>query len=122
LGLSDLSRQSLFDVIQHQDLRSLLGSVEESPLKHHEISFEDGRVYTAQYTPIRGVGSAITMQEITHLKMLDRLKSDFIHTVSHDLRSPLTAIMGYVELLDRIGPLNDQADSIQRQQHHHPGE
>jgi two-component system NtrC family sensor kinase len=108
LGLSDLTRQNLFDVIQHQDVRSLLSSVEESPLKHHEISFEDGRVFNAQYTPIQGVGSAITMQEITHLKMLDRLKSDFIHTVSHDLRSPLTAIMGYVELLDRIGPLNEQ--------------
>jgi two-component system phosphate regulon sensor histidine kinase PhoR len=108
LGLSDLSRQNLFDIVQHQDVRALVGSVEESPLKHHEISFEDGRVYNAQYTPIQGVGSAITMQEITHLKMLDRLKSDFIHTVSHDLRSPLTAIMGYVELLDRIGPLNEQ--------------
>jgi two-component system phosphate regulon sensor histidine kinase PhoR len=108
LGLSDLTRQNLFDVIQHQDVRALLGSVEENPLKHHEISFEDGRVFNAQYTPIQGVGSAITMQEITHLKLLDRLKSDFIHTVSHDLRSPLTAIMGYVELLDRIGPLNEQ--------------
>jgi len=114
LGLSDLSRQSLFDVIQHQDLRSLFGSIEESPLKHHEIGFEDGRVYNAQYTPIQGVGSAITMQEITHLKMLDRLKNDFIHTVSHDLRSPLTAIMGYVELLDRIGPLNDQQKEFVR--------
>ena len=54
------------------------------------------------------------MQEITHLKMLDRLKSDFIHTVSHDLRSPLTAIMGYVELLDRIGPLNEQQQEFVR--------
>jgi two-component system NtrC family sensor kinase len=108
LGISDLSHQNIFDVVQHQDMRALVGSIEESPLKHHEISFEDGRVYNAQFTPIQGVGSAITMQEITHLKMLDRLKSDFIHTVSHDLRSPLTAIMGYVELLDRIGPLNEQ--------------
>jgi len=108
LGLSDLSHQNLFDVVPHQDVRALVLSTEESPLKHHEISFEDGRVYTAQFTPIQGVGSAVTMQEITHLKMLDRLKSDFIHTVSHDLRSPLTAILGYVELLDRIGPLNEQ--------------
>ena len=114
LGLSDLSHQSLFDVIQHQDVRALVGSVDDNPLKHHEISFEDGRVFNTQYTPIQGVGSAITMQEITHLKMLDRLKSDFIHTVSHDLRSPLTAIMGYVELLDRIGPLNEQQKEFVR--------
>ena len=48
------------------------------------------------------------MQDITHLKELDRIKSDFVNTVSHDLRSPLTAILGYVELIDRVGPVNDQ--------------
>ena len=48
------------------------------------------------------------MQDITHLKELDRIKSDFVSTVSHDLRSPLTAILGYVELMDRAGPVTDQ--------------
>jgi two-component system NtrC family sensor kinase len=54
------------------------------------------------------------LEEITHLKALDRLKNDFIHTISHDLRSPLTAIMGYVELLDRVGPLTDQQKQFVR--------
>ena len=54
-----------------------------------------------------GVGRVAVMQEITHLKELDRLKSEFVSTVSHDLRTPLTTIQGYVELLDRAGPLND---------------
>jgi len=50
----------------------------------------------------------VTMQDITHLKELDRIKSDFVSTVSHDLRSPLTAILGYVELIGRAGPVTDQ--------------
>jgi two-component system NtrC family sensor kinase len=55
------------------------------------------------------------MQDITHLKELDRIKSDFVNTVSHDLRSPLTAILGYVELIDRVGPVNpQQVDFIER--------
>ncbi|MGB9880297.1 MAG: sensor histidine kinase, partial [Anaerolineae bacterium] len=33
------------------------------------------------------------------LKELDRMKSDFISTVSHELRSPLHSISGYVQLL-----------------------
>jgi two-component system phosphate regulon sensor histidine kinase PhoR len=48
------------------------------------------------------------MQDITHLKELDRIKSDFVNTVSHDLRSPLTAIQGYIELIERVGSLNTQ--------------
>ncbi|MBK9053155.1 MAG: HAMP domain-containing histidine kinase [Chloroflexi bacterium] len=45
-------------------------------------------------------------------KELDRLKSDFVSIVSHDLRSPLTAILGYVELLERVGPLNEAQTSF----------
>jgi two-component system NtrC family sensor kinase len=30
-----------------------------------------------------------------------------VHTVSHDLRSPLTSVIGYSELVERVGPLND---------------
>ncbi len=57
------------------------------------------------------------MQDITHLKQLDRIKNDFVNTVSHDLRSPLTAILGYVELIERAGDVNDkQHEFIQRVQ------
>jgi two-component system phosphate regulon sensor histidine kinase PhoR len=56
---------------------------------------------------VKGVGRVAVMQDITHLKELDRIKSDFVTTVSHDLRSPLTAILGYIELIRRSGPLNE---------------
>jgi two-component system NtrC family sensor kinase len=54
------------------------------------------------------------MQDISYLKELDRIKSDFVSTVSHDLRSPLTAILGYIELLGRVGNLNPQQDEFIR--------
>ncbi len=98
----------LLDVITHPDLRALIARAEEGPLKYHEINLDTGQVLNAQYTPIPNIGSSITMQDISYLKELDRLKNDFVHTVSHDLRSPLTALMGYAELIDRIGPLNEQ--------------
>ncbi|MBI5839760.1 MAG: PAS-domain containing protein [Chloroflexi bacterium] len=97
----------LSEVITNQDLQALLMRSSESPLKYHEVNFDDGRVFNAQYTPIPGVGAAITMQDISYLKELDRLKNDFVHTVSHDLRSPLTAVLGYTELIERTGPLSE---------------
>ncbi|MGC1376927.1 MAG: ATP-binding protein, partial [Anaerolineales bacterium] len=108
LGLNDLTGVPVLDAIKHHDFAGLLGSISDNPLEFHEIAFEDGRVFNTQYTPIADIGAVITLEDITHLKTLDRLKNDFIHTISHDLRSPLTAIMGYVELLDRVGPLNEQ--------------
>jgi PAS domain S-box-containing protein len=96
------------EILPHPDLRTLLNETINNPIPHNEITFEDGRVLSAQCTPIPHIGTAITMQDITYLKQIDRLKNEFVSTVSHDLRSPLTAIMGYVDLLDRVGPLNEQ--------------
>ena len=76
--------------------------------KREEVELEDGRVFNAQRTPIEGIGQAIVMQDITHLKELDRIKSEFVTAVSHDLRSPLTAILGYIELIERSGGLSEQ--------------
>jgi signal transduction histidine kinase len=39
------------------------------------------------------------------------LKSDFVSTVSHDLRSPLTLMRGYATMLEMAGTLNDQQKS-----------
>jgi two-component system NtrC family sensor kinase len=61
------------------------------------------------------VGYAITMQDITYLKEIDRIRSEFVHTVSHDLRSPLTSVIGYAELVERTGSLNEnQRDFLKR--------
>ena len=113
----ELTGKLLVDVIPNADLKALLIRSNEGPLKYHEINFDDGRVFNAQYTPIPKIGAAVTMQDISYLKELDRLKSDFIHTVSHDLRSPLTSILGYTELIERTGPLNEnQTEFLQRLQ------
>jgi len=73
-----------------------------------EITLENGRIYSAQASLIPETGIAVVMQDITHLKELDRIKTDFVNTVSHDIRSPLTAIYGFVGLIDRVGQINEQ--------------
>jgi len=104
----DCRGKLLSDVIAHPDVDALLKRVRNTPLKYHEINFDDGRIFNAQYTPISGFGSVITMQDISYLKQMDHIKNEFVHTVSHDLRSPLTSVLGYTELMERIGPLSEQ--------------
>ena len=109
LGVKDqyIEGKSAKDILRHPDLAEIIDD-HKSTARRAEINLEDGRVLNAQITPIPEVGLAVVMQDITHLKELDRIKTDFVNTVSHDLRSPLTAILGYAELIDRAGPTTDQ--------------
>lgn len=81
-------------------------------VQHTEVELQSGEVLNAQLSSVDQVGRVAVMQDITHLKELDRLKSEFVSMVSHDLRTPLTTIQGYIELLDRGGPLTELQQSF----------
>ena len=106
----------VLEVIANPDLQALITHTNnDDPLKYYEVSFPDGKVGNARITEIQGVGYAVTMQDITYLKEIDRIRSEFVHTVSHDLRSPLTSVIGYAELVERAGSLNEhQQDFLRR--------
>lgn len=46
-------------------------------------------------------------REANHFLKLSQLQSDFIATASHDLKNPIFAVLGYADLLERVGSLND---------------
>ncbi|UCC65513.1 MAG: HAMP domain-containing protein [Anaerolineae bacterium] len=77
-----------------------------------ELMLPDGRVLYASVCAVnqqRGqmAGRVAVLRDITYLKELDRMKSDFVNTVSHDLRSPLTSMRGYatmIPMVDKVTP------------------
>jgi len=98
-------------VIGQQELRELLQEL-ESGKKSAEVAMPDGKVYFATASAViadgRPVGRVCVMQDVTHFKELDALKTDFVSSVSHDLRSPLTLMRGYATMLAMVGELNEQ--------------
>ena len=52
------------------------------------------------------LGTIIVMQDITYVKKLEEERSDFMHALSHDLKSPLTSITGWAQLLEKVQPLD----------------
>ncbi len=54
------------------------------------------------------LGRVAVLRDVTHFKELDQMKSDFVATVSHDLRAPLTFMRGYATMMPMVGPLNEK--------------
>ncbi len=82
-----------------------------------EVLLPDGRVLYASVSEIRSseegqAGRVAVMRDITHFKKLDEMKSEFLATVSHDLRAPLTLIRGYADRLDAVGELNQTQNAF----------
>jgi signal transduction histidine kinase len=60
---------------------------------HAAIAIENARLYAA-------------------LKAANEAKSEFVRTVSHELKIPMTSIKGYTDLLKMVGPLNAQQEQF----------
>jgi two-component system, OmpR family, phosphate regulon sensor histidine kinase PhoR len=71
-----------------------------------EVETPSAHTYYANLAPYEGIGWIIVMHDITELKETDRLKSELVATVSHDLKQPLSVMHGYAELLD-MSPKTD---------------
>lgn len=72
------------------------------------------RAFRLRTTPMRDnghhlLGAVTILEDITHLREIDRLKSEFIATASHELRTPLTSVQMGVHLLleGALGELTD---------------
>jgi len=62
------------------------------------------------------LGVVTILQDITPFRELDQMKSDFMATVSHEFRTPLTSINMGIDILDQelLGPLNERQRDIVR--------
>jgi NtrC-family two-component system sensor histidine kinase KinB len=70
------------------------------------------RKYRLRATPMKDedgnlLGSVVVLEDITHIRELDRLKNEFIGVASHELRTPVTSLLLSVQLLEEgaVGPL-----------------
>lgn len=77
-----------------------------------ELELDDGSFWLSTMAPVPSYGNILVLQDITYLKELDAAKSNFVATVSHDLRAPLNSISGFAEALDQVGPLTEEQEEF----------
>ncbi len=103
-----------FDIKPGDDITTVFGEEDKkritelikTPGKDVEVKIKD-RYYNLKINIVGGfngarIGTCMLFYDVTRQKEIDRMKADFTAMVIHDLRSPLTSIMGALDLLSEI--------------------
>lgn len=105
-------RVPLMELVRDTEISGLLGTVlatNETVKRHLRIAAANGRAFEVQAGPVAtpaGGGALAIFYDMTDIERTEQVRRDFVANVSHEMRTPLAAIVGYAEtLLD--GALDD---------------
>ncbi|HEX3535169.1 MAG TPA: ATP-binding protein [Stellaceae bacterium] len=82
-----------------------------------EVSIPVARILEARVARIEGpaVGggaAVLTLHDVTALKRAEQMRADFVANAGHELKTPLTSLVGFIETL--LGPARDDAAARER--------
>jgi len=104
---SDLEQRSIQEVIRNHELQKIVKSVLGSG-DHAEgdiVLYQDEEsILNIQTTSFRDegenfIGIIVVLNDVTRLRRLENMRKEFVSNVSHEIKTPLTAIKGFVETL-----------------------
>lgn len=100
----EVKLQYLIALVEHQELDNLVSEgLAGGPPGKTEFTL-DQRTLRVQVSPIlaedgHSRGAVIVCYDITELRRLEQVRTEFVANVSHELRTPLTSIKGFAETL-----------------------
>tara|TARA_B100001741_G_scaffold23394_1_gene17281 strand:+ start:1529 stop:2890 length:1362 start_codon:yes stop_codon:yes gene_type:complete len=99
--------ESIFGLIRNSNLLNFFETVlNESNLLDREITF-DNKIIRGKGSKLLDsnneiIGAVIVFNDITKIKKLENIRKEFVANVSHELKTPVTTIKGYVETIQGI--------------------
>lgn len=99
--------RSVQEAIRNIELQQFV----KKSLNHHRLLEEDIHIFSSEERILNGHGTALTdmggkiigalivLSDVTRLRNLETMRRDFVANVSHEIKTPLTAIKGFVQTL-----------------------
>lgn len=102
-----ITGRSMYEMIRNHELQKIVeqsleaGSPGEGEVTLHGTSERSLQVHSRalRNADAENIGALVVINDITRLRRLERMRRDFVANVSHELKTPLTAIRGFVETL-----------------------
>lgn len=107
---TDAENQSLYSVFKNEELEIAFKDAMGSNTGNMYVKEIEGKTLTGGVRPLRiyasplyregkSAGVIAVIEDITEIKKLEQLRTDFAANVSHEMKTPLTSIKGFVETL-----------------------
>jgi len=104
-----LTHVSLF--VRSAELRLLMEAAPSQAVGAREVHLGEKR-YLVSGRPLGAGGAVITFVDVSEIRRLEEVRSDFVANASHELKTPLTAVRGFSETLLEDDPPEDLRQSF----------
>lgn len=99
--------RSIEEVFRNVKLQRFIAEVlEGQETRECELTVENNQIYHLQTRGTnllglqgRRIGAVVVFNDVSRLRRLENLRRDFVANVSHELKTPITSIKGFVETL-----------------------
>ena len=106
---ADCKNKSIQETIRSPALQQFIRSALKNPHPAEEditVYQNDERVIDVKSSPLldadrQQIGTLVVFNDVTQLRRLENMRRDFVANVSHEIKTPLTAIKGFVETLQQ---------------------
>ncbi len=106
-GVQQLDGKPFIDIVRNPEVQSLVDHVKQDRMTGSAeliVDFPEKRYLSVLVSPVSYkvgeiAGVAAIFHDLTRLKRLEQMRKDFVANVSHEIKTPITAIKGFTETL-----------------------
>ncbi|MDY0360524.1 MAG: ATP-binding protein [Desulforegulaceae bacterium] len=107
MDLSDIKNKNVYELVRDSELYKFIqDSVKTENHVSSDLKYGKTRekILNAHSSPLKDeknkrIGTLFVIQDVTRIRHLENMRRDFVANVSHELKTPMTAIKGFVETI-----------------------